>query len=158
VKRVSIFFLLIFSCACSSVRQTTPSAIGFITLNNYVLHPDFLVKDDFQYIFMGNAEEFHKRFSMTKSSPVSIIVPDFSSQSVVAILLKPTEKVVTVHISKAEIEGNELKIFYNLSDTTSRKTYAQTPMVVATVPKSASVKQVSFFRGSSKEKTIAATY
>lgn len=153
---LAIFIAFIFACA--TTNKAAPSAIGFVTLHNYLLNPDITFKNDINYTFIGNENEFHKMFYMTKVSAQTAIVPDFSSQSVIAIILKPTEKVVSVTINKAEIAGNELRVYYTITDTTSWKTYSQTPMVVATVPKSASVKQVSFYRGNIKEKTISANY
>ncbi|MCW3079239.1 hypothetical protein [Segetibacter sp.] len=142
--------------ACVSIPKATSSAIGFVTLHSYLLNPDVLWKDTTNYIFIRNSNEFNKKFHMTKSSPGTVIVPDFSSQSVIAIIMKPTERVISPGINKAEIMGNELRVYYTVTDTSSIKTYLQTPMVVAAVPKSTSVTQVSFFRGNFNEKTIAA--
>ncbi|MCW3108738.1 MAG: hypothetical protein JWQ09_3244 [Segetibacter sp.] len=153
---VSLFITFIF--ACSAAKRATPSAIGVVTLHNYLLNPDVSFNDDIHYTFIGDANEFHKMFYMTKVSPGTAIVPDFESQSVVAIILKLTEKVMSVDINKAAITGNELKIYYTITDTTSWKTYSQTPMVIATVPKNTSVKRVSFYSHDIKEKTITANY
>lgn len=153
---LAIFITFIFACA--TANKAVPSAIGFVTLRNYLLNPDSSFQDDIHYTFIGNAEAFYKMFYMTKVSATTAVIPDFESQSVIAIILKPTEKVVSVAINKAEIAGNELHIYYTITDTTSWKTYSQTPMVVATVPKTTNVKQVSFYRDNNKEKTIAANY
>jgi hypothetical protein len=140
--------------ACIGPKQATPSAIGFVALHNFLLNPQQTYKDDVNYAFIHSSSEFEKMFYMTKASPGTAIVPDFSSQSVIAIIFNPTEEVVSPYIQKAAIVGNELRIYYSIKETTAARTYEQTPFVVATVPKSSSVTVASFFKDGIKEKTI----
>jgi hypothetical protein len=144
--------------ACASGRKIQPARIGVVPLHNYVLNPKASFSDSVNYYFITTAVEFHKWFEMTKATRQTAFVPDFTSQSVVAIVLKPTERVVTLNITKAEIAGKDLNIYYSVTDTTTFTTYAQAPKVIATVPKSVSVKQVNFFKEDTKEKTLPANY
>ncbi|GEO08629.1 hypothetical protein [Segetibacter aerophilus] len=155
VKRLIVVACYISTIiACSGPRQATSSTIGFVTLYNYLLNPQQTFKDDVSYAFIRNQNEFEKMFYMTKASPGTAVVPDFSSQSVVAIIFKPTQKVVSPYIQKAAIAGNELRIYYSIADTSAGRTYEQTPFVVATVPKSSSITVASFYKDGIKEKTI----
>ena len=154
---INVIFLILSFCTCTAPKKNTSSAIGVVTLNNYQLNPDVTLNDEINYGFIGNADTFNQRFSMTKSAPGAAIVPNFSSQSVVSIILKRSEKVRTVVINKATIEGENLNVYYTITDTTSFKTYAQVSMAVATVPKS-TVKQVNFYEGNIKAKTVVAVY
>lgn len=155
---ITASLLITFFFACVSPKKAIPSAISVVSLQNYQLNPGISFNNDINYSFIGHADTFYKMFSMTKASVGTAIVPDFSAQSVVAIVLKPTEKVLSVEINKAEITGENLNIYYTTTDTTTWKTYLQIPMVVATVPKSLSVKQVNFYNHGNREKTIAASY
>jgi hypothetical protein len=154
----AIAILMTSIIACTSTKKTTPSAIGVVPLHNYVLNENTSFSDDTNFLFFGSANIFHNTFSMTKTSIRNAIVPDFAAQSVVAIIMKPTEKVVSVEINKATTSGKDLNIYYTTADTTSWQTYKQTPMTVATVPKSGSVRKVNFFKDNIRQKTIVATY
>ena len=153
----ALTLFIISSYACTGPKKATPTAIGVVTLYNYVLNPDVSFNDEIHYAFINNADDFHKMFNMTRSAPGSAVVPDFASQAVVAVILQPTTKVISLAINKGVITGNELKIYYTITDTTSWKSYQQRPTVVATVPKSNDVKQVSFYSNGLKEKTLPAS-
>jgi hypothetical protein len=150
--------LMLAMIGCSSTKKVLPAEVAVVPFYNYVLHPDSTFADDIHYAFIENASDFHSLFHMTRSSPGSATVPDFSEQSVVAIILKPTEKVVTIDIRKAEIATEDLNIYYTITDTTSWKNYAQVPMVVAKVPRRANIKRVNFYTLNNKKKTINANY
>jgi hypothetical protein len=112
IKRwIAVAFYLSTIIACTGPKKAAP-VIGFVTLHNYLLNPAQTFKHDVDYAFIRSSDEFHKMFYMTKSSQGTVVIPDFSSQSVVAIIFRPTEKVVSPYIQKAEIAGNELRIYY----------------------------------------------
>lgn len=144
--------------ACTSTKKTTASAIAVVPLHNYVLNEDSSYSNDINFLFIGSANMFYKTFSMTKTTIGKAIVPEFGVQSVVAIIMKPTEKVVTVEINKAIISGKDLNIYYSITDTTSWQTYQQRPIAVVAVPKNPHVAQVNFYKDNIKEKTMIASY
>lgn len=148
--------IAIFSC--SDTKKIAGSVTGFTTLYNYLLNPGVSFNNAVNYVFIGNTSDFHRTFYMTKASPGTATVPDFNSQSVIAIILEPTEKVINLSIDKAVIKKNNLNISYSVTDTTSWKSFLHMPMVVATVSKSVDVKQVTFTKNGVEEKTIAAKY
>ncbi|MDQ6814748.1 MAG: hypothetical protein M3040_13505 [Bacteroidota bacterium] len=148
--------LISLSVACGVVKEPAPLSIGTVTLFNYKINNEVPIIGNVDFKFIGNANNFNKIFHMTKASGGAATIPDFTTQSVVAIILQPTEKVVSVNIQKAEIWGEQLRIHYTITDTASFTTYKQIPVVVATVPKSIKVKEVSFFSEHMKEKTIPA--
>lgn len=157
----SVLFIII-SMACktnkiilSSAEKSEPhSQISFVVLHNYAVNPSEPLTDSINCKYIVTAEEFNKTFRMTKASPGTAIVPDFSAQSVVAIILQPTERVISIDIRKAEISEKEVNIYYTITDTVSWTTFSHTIKTVATVPKSNSIKQVNFYRNDIKEKTV----
>ena len=147
-------FLATALVACVSAKKLTPSTIGVLPIHNYILKQQVTFSDTVTYRIFTRAEEFHNIFTMTKTTPGAAIVPDFNAQWVVAIILQPSERVITIDINKAEITGNDLNIYYNVTDTTSWKTFAHTPKAVAILPKSVDVKQVHFFSRNGRNKTL----
>lgn len=155
-----LFVFSIFSC-CTVNQTTTPgnspaSAIGFKTLNNYKLNENIQVTEPVSYKYFINEQEFFNMFHMTKASMNTAIVPDFTNQSVVAIILKPTTKVIELEITAAKLRGEDLKINYSITDTTSWSTFEHVVTAVATIPKSQSIKKVSFFTKEEKVYSIKA--
>lgn len=122
MKNVFVLVLFITATACHSTRKTYLSSnknmpflpIDFMILKNYAVKPSLSLPDSVNHIFIVTAAEFNKTFQMTKASPGTAVVPDFNSQSVVAIILPPTERVVSIDINKAEMTGNDLNnLLYN---------------------------------------------
>ena len=158
MRRLFIFSIIVSVLSCTVNKRDTPSAVGVVTLNNYALNPGVSLPDTVNYFFITKQNDFDRMFSATKMSMGKITVPNFTSQSVVAILFKTTEKVVSVNINGATISADKLNVNYTVTDTTSWKSYLQVPTVVATVPKSLDVKRVAFYRNNAQEKIIAAVY
>ncbi len=150
----ALILFTIFAFACTSVKKAAPSAVGVVALRNYELNSKNTFTDTVSYQFITDANEFHNLFHLTKVSLVTAIVPDFKRQSVVAVILKPTTKVISVDINKAEIAGHNLNVYFTVTDTTSWKNYEHVPKAAATVPKSPDVKRVNFYRNNVKEKTL----
>ncbi len=145
--------------ACNSTKNIasksiTSYQIDFVVLKNYAVNSSVPLPDSINHKFIITAEEFHKTFHMTKASPGTAVVPDFDSESVAAIILQPTERVVSIDIHKAEISDKDLNIYYTITDTTSWTSYPHTIKAVASVPKSSDVKQVNFYNNNVKEKTL----
>jgi len=159
MKFVFAFFTFItIVWACSGAKKLAPTPVEFTRLTNYSIDQSITFPDKINYKFITGKDEFNGLFSMTKSIPGRAIVPDFTIQSVVAIVLEPSEKIITVQVDNAEITGNEMNIFYTVTDTTSWKSYRQIPKVIGTVPKNTAVEKVNFYRDNKKEKTLAVSY
>jgi len=156
-KITSLFFLFILAYACSSSKKTA-SQIGIVTLKNYKINDNLNFSDEVNFKIFTNRENFLSTFHMTKSTPATVVIPDFNGQSVVAVILKPTTKVQSVTIDKAEILNANLNIYYSIVDTTAWSTFQHTEAVAATVPKSLDVKQVNFYNLNLKEKTLPVLY
>ncbi len=144
-----LFFVALL--ACDSVKKTTASSIELRTLTNYQINDNIHLNDPVTYKYITKDEDFHKLFHMTKASMNTAIVPDFATQSVVAIMLKPSTKVIELEIIKTIVGGDELQINYTLTDTTSWATYEQSVTAVATIAKNTSIKTVSFYIKGVKE-------
>ena len=154
MKKICPFVLLIIISMSYSFTQHIASGVGLVILKNYAVNANVLLPDTINHKFIVTAEEFYKTFHMTKATPGTAIVPDFTSQFVVAIILPPTEKVVSINIDKAEKDDKNLNIYYTITDTTSWTTYPHTIKAVAAIDKSTSVKQVNFYNNNIKERTF----
>lgn len=158
MKTPILFALIgITNIGCAGSQKTSFSPVGVVALHNYTINTDVVLPDSVNYFFITKEDIFYKNFSMTKASPKTIIVPDFGGQSVVAIALPPSAKVISVDINAAEANGGDLNVFYTVTDTTSWKTYPHTPFAAATVPKITGLKRVTFYRDKTKEKTLLLT-
>lgn len=153
-KVVGTIFLIFVTFACSSSRKIIPSRVGVLPLRNYKLNERVEIKDEVTFRFFTRPEDFHNNFYMTKSSRATAVVPDFNSQSVFAIILKPTEKVISVNAQKAEMEGKTLHIYYSVTDTVRWTTFTHIPMLVAMVPKVNNLQEVHFYNDNIKQKTL----
>ena len=154
MKRICPFVLLIIISMSYSFNEHVASGVGLVILNNYAVNANVLLPDAINHKFIVTAEEFYKTFHMTKATPGTAIVPEFTRQFVVAIILPPTEKVVSIDIHKAETDEKDLNIYYTITDTTSWTTYPHIIKAVAAVDKSNSVKQVNFYNNNIKERTF----
>jgi hypothetical protein len=172
-KTAAYVLFIIISMACKSTKNIAPSfeeskissketmtssPVNFVVLYNYAVNSSVPLTDSVNHKFIVTAEEFHKTFHMTKASPGKAIIPDFNSQYVVAIILQPTQKVVSIDIHKAEISDHDLNIYYAITDTTSWQTYPHTIKAAAALPKIKQIKQVNFYRNEAKEKTVLVGY
>ena len=111
-----IFFslaIMFFSFFCG-VAKPGPSAIGVRQLNNYIINPTTTFPDSINYLFFTKENNFSTVFNLTKSTPGTLVIPDFKTQSVVAIALQATKEILEVSITRAEVAGNELNIYYEV--------------------------------------------
>ena len=154
IKGMAIAFFFVYLQSCLVGKNRSPYPVLVSTINNYTLNPDVSFTNDVSYVISSNDEELRANFYMTKTSIGTATVPDFAKQTVVAIILKPTEKVVSIDIKKAEIKEKMLNIYYTITDTTSWKTYNHTPTMIASVPKSLAVAGVTFYKNNIKDSTV----
>jgi hypothetical protein len=155
MKHYKILMILVVPIlACHSTNNIAPSSIGIQPLKNYILKQNVNLTDSVTYKFFSRAEDFHDMFTITKVTRSTAVVPDFNAQCVVAIILKPSERVITVDISKAEIRGKDLNVYYNITDTTSWKAVPYNAKAVAVLPRSRDVKQVNFINKNKRDKTL----
>ncbi len=151
--KFTVFIILSLGImACQIPKNTITSPIGVVSLNNYKLIDAVKLTEEISYKYFTKAEDFQRFFSMTKSTRETAIVPDFNTQSVVAIVMQPTMKIITLQIEKAAIGGDELSIYFSRIDTTTTFTaaYAQPVTTLAIVPKNEGIKTVSFYNSNLK--------
>lgn len=170
MKKSCVFVsFIIISMACKSTKNIAPSSeesktstketmisspLNFVVLHNYAVNSSLPLPDSINHKFIVSADEFNKTFHMTKASVGAAVVPDFNRQSVAAIILQNTEKVISADINKAEMRDHDLCIYYTISDTASWITYPHTIKAIAAIPKNRDIKQVIFYKNEVKEKTI----
>lgn len=155
--KYSVFFILSLGIfACKTQKPLNQSSIGVVTIYNYKLIDTVKLTEEITYKYFTKAKDFQRYFSKTKATRETAIVPDFNSQSVVAIVMRPTLKIINMQVNNAAINGGELSIYYSRIDTTTTWTAAfyQPVTSLAMLPKSEGVKTVSFYNSKSKEYTI----
>ena len=151
---LSVLGLCILLAACTSTQKTSSSAVDVVMLNNYRLNDTVKLNEEITYKFLTKDEDFHQLFYMTKTIARTAIVPDSNTQSVVAIMVRPSTKVRTLQINKALISGDDFQVHYSLTDTSSASTFEQPTIVVATVPKATGIAKATFHSNGVKEYTI----
>ena len=62
----------------SSTKHIT-SGVGLVILNNYAVNANVLLPDTINHKFIVTAEEFYNTFHMTKATPGTAIVPNFTT-------------------------------------------------------------------------------
>lgn len=155
-----MFIIIAVACHSSkkivlASKKNMSSSAGLVILRNYAVNADVRLPEIINYKFIITAEEFHNTFHMTKATPGTAIVPDFNSQFIAAIILQPTERVISIDINKAETDEQNLNIYYTLTDTTSWITYPHTIKTIAAIPKNDSIEQVNFYKDDVKQKTLS---
>lgn len=130
-----------------------PGAVGIRVLNNYIINPATPLHDSLNYMFFTIAVDFNNSFSLTKSSPGSVTIPDFAGQAVMAIARKTSTDIVELKLTKAEIAGEDMNIYYEVIRQEGT-TFSHTAYVCATVPKAIDVKRVHFFDASGEQKML----
>ncbi len=138
--------------ACDTTKNAITSPTSVVSLNNYKLIDTVELTEKISYKYFTKAEDFQRFFSMTKSTRETAIVPDFNTQSVVAMVMQPTMKIITLQIEKAAIGGDGLSIYFSKVDTTTTFTaaFAQPVTALAIVPKNEGIKTVSFYNSNVK--------
>ena len=144
--------------SCNNTKNITASSIGLVPLDNYFVKNNVTLTDDTTYEAITSNVTFENNFGVAKTMDNKIITPDFNGQTVVAVILKPTNKNVSVKLLKATLAGKDLNIYYSISNNGADLTYTQTPTAVATVPRTIGAKNVNFFSQDVKVKTIPLVY
>lgn len=144
MKRSTIvcLLLLLFVClySCVSSRNAEPSRIGVLPLLHYSLSNAQLLNDT-TYRVSRTSEEFSADFASSISNSRR---PDFSSQMVVAVLLKDANR-AGLHFDKAEIVGRTINIYMQSCTSPNEPTCMTGSLVMATIPKVGNANKVAFF-------------
>ncbi len=153
MKISALFISILVTLSCNSTRQTTYSRIGLVPLNNYALNSDVTLTDPINYKFIINPDEFQKTFHAINSTTGNTISQNFTGQSVAAVIMKSSVKPVSIQLTKAEIIGKDLNVYYTIEDKQTLRQDEQAYVALATVPKASNVTRVNFDRNSIKQKT-----
>jgi hypothetical protein len=148
------FAVMLIICGCTGSKQVAASKIGLVKLDHYFTKNTVVFPGDVNYRVITRAEDFENIFGVAQTMDSKVIRPDFSSQTVVAILLPPTNKETFMHFEKAEIAGEEINIYYNITNRGKELSYTISPNALATIPRVADAKQVNFHTGGMKVKTL----
>lgn len=158
MKNLVKAFVIITMYSCTNAKNIQVSQVGLVTLDNYFTKNTVTLAADTNYYAFTNQQAFDNIFGVAKTANNTIITPDFHGQTAVAVILKPTNKNVSVKLLKAEMGGKNLNIYYSILNNGNDLSYTQTPTAIATVPRGLDVKYVNFFTGDTKVKTIPLVY
>ena len=151
MKPILFSILFFFFLACKTVQA--PATVGTNNLSSYIVRSDVKLSEENNYWYFTNETDFRNIFTLTKSLPGNIVIPDFNVQCVISIALKPTTRLIDIKFLKSTTQNDDLNVYYEKIVTTGT-TFLHTPFCVATLPKIESVKRIHFYNGSEKEKTI----
>ncbi|PZR25362.1 MAG: hypothetical protein DI535_18630 [Citrobacter freundii] len=113
----------------------------------------------YSYKVISSQSEFDKIVRMGTAVGNEIRKPDFSGQTVVAVIHNtgPNRRKDIV-MDGAAIGGSQMNVYYHIKGTlVSTVTTSSPGLGLATVPKASSVKQVSFYEDSVLVKTVPVT-
>lgn len=140
-------FILLTLAGCTSVKETTPSRIGLVSLHHYNLKTGSNVTDTV-YRVIQNEDAFN---SVLEGATPEVKRPDFNGQMVVAILLKPSTEQTPLLFEKAETVRSTMNVYAQTCSPGMQEGCTSANAIVATTPKVGSVKRVEFFiNGASK--------
>lgn len=151
MKPILFSLLSIFFLACKAVH--VPVTLGTNTLTSYIIRSDVKLSEENNYLYFTNETDFRNIFTLTKSLPGNIVIPDFNVQRVISIALKPTTHLIDIKFLKSTTQNDDLNVYYEKTVTVG-STFLHTPFCVATLPKIESVKRIHFYNGGKREKTI----
>jgi len=158
MKNFVMFISVLAMLSCNNAKNIAGSRIGLVPLDNYFVKNNVSLAEDTTYLAVTNSATFENYFGVAKTMDNKIITPDFSSQTVVSVILKPTNKNVSVKLVSATVAGKEFNIYYSISNNGADLSYTHTPMAVATVPRAIGVRKANFFSNNVKVKTIPVVY
>lgn len=142
---------VLFSCAGS--KQNKASVIGLVPLSNYFVKNTVPLPDEYNYRVAASQAEFDAMFGAAATMNNSIRQPDFSGQTVVAVIGKTSAQQQEIRIDGATLAGKDLHVYYTVKKG-GMQSFTTTAAGLATVPKAVSVKKVNFYQDSMLVKTI----
>ncbi|MDR2067291.1 MAG: copper resistance protein NlpE [Endomicrobium sp.] len=137
MKKIVIFlmFLLCIITSCVSVPKqgTVPQKVfqeiksnvinleqgdtlSFSTLNGYFLKSNVKLSHEINFFTIGSLNKFKKITGTAKANPESIVVPNFNSEIVIIIAMKPSKNLNVISIKRVCTLGNDIYIDYEVSE------------------------------------------
>ncbi len=151
-------FAVLALLSCSTTQTPTPSAVGLVNRPHYTVKESASLPPGDHFMVIANNDTFSNLFSASTTEGERENPPGFSGQTVLAIILKPTEKKTTIQLTRAEIAGNHLNAYYTVQEEGTALPTLQRPTAVATVPRSLSVKKVNFYAHGSLVKSVPVVF
>jgi hypothetical protein len=139
-----LFSFFLFSCTAQ--RNSTPSAIGLVPLQDYRYAMNSLPTDTVYSIYKSE-ETFNSQFA---ASSAAVRRPGFDGQWVVAIVL-PTETATPLRFERAEVVGKTVNVY---AQTCTDAACRNSPAILATIPKVGSALAVRFFINGEQKKAV----
>jgi hypothetical protein len=143
---VAFVALLLSFFSCSTVKNTAPTRIGLLPLDNYEYRQE---RTDTVYSIVQTDAEFNQKF---RSAGGPVRTPAFTGQVVVAILLKDGSS--PLRLEKAEVVGNTVHVYAQTCPKPDCDKMPTPLTCMATIPKVGNAKTVLFFVNGERKSTV----
>ncbi|MBO9659158.1 MAG: hypothetical protein J7527_10075 [Chitinophagaceae bacterium] len=155
---VFVLMIAVVAGGCSASKNTTPSTIGLVRLDNYFIGLNNSLDTGYNYKVITDKATFEKDFKESASSGAAVRKPDFGGQTVVAVIHNgPPNQRKEIVMDGAGYNGSQMYVYYHIRETLSSAVTTYLPgLGLATVPKVQQVKKVNFYQDSVLVKTVPA--
>ncbi|MCG2617723.1 hypothetical protein LZZ85_25705 [Terrimonas sp. NA20] len=155
----SVFIVLIAAViigGCSAGKQSTASPIGLVPLEHYYAGINNSFDTGYNYRVITDQSSFEKDLKVSASSGASVRKPEFSGQTVVAVIHNgPPNQRKEIVLDGAAYNGSQMYVYYHIKETLRSPVTTYLPgLGLATVPKVQSVKKVNFYEDSVLVKSV----
>jgi hypothetical protein len=151
-----LFCSAVFLASCAGSKQNKASAIGLVSLNNYFVKNTVPLPDEYNYKVATSQAAFDETFGMAATMNNSIQKPDFSGQTVVAVIGKASTLQQEIRLDGASVAGKDLHVYYSIKKG-SEQSFSATALALVAIPKAIDVKKVNFYQDSVLVKTVPVT-
>jgi hypothetical protein len=143
-------------CGCSTAKQSTASAIGLVTLDNYYININNSFDTGYNYRVITDQATFEKNFKVSASPGAAVGKPDFNGQTAVAVIHNgPPNQRKEIVVDGASYKGSQVNVYYHIKETLTSPVTTYLPgLGLATIPKVQSAQKVNFYQDSVLVKTV----
>ncbi len=138
----------------ATVAEQPVTTITVTPLKGYFLKNTYKFTADTDCILFPNQAGFDNALGVGKTMDNQISKPDFAGQTVGAIAMKPVQNQTEITISKAEVAGNAINLYYDVKKGDAI-TYTITPVLVFQFPHTTGVDTVHFITNGQTVSTLS---
>lgn len=147
--RYSMFLgtlLLLLACHSSKNKNKDPQDVKMNILSNgYFLRNDIILNDRVHCMVATSQNDMDEYFGYGAVMGDNHMRPDFGKNYVLAMVVKAQNKVVELAFEKATLYKGNLRVQCLINEKDEDLGYEATPVILATIKRSAKIKTVSFY-------------
>ncbi|MEZ5016687.1 MAG: hypothetical protein R2800_06525 [Flavipsychrobacter sp.] len=147
LKNSWLFFLLLFvGCKSSKNASQEPQVVTMTTLSSgYFLRNDIILNDRIHCMVATSQSDIDEYFGYGAVMGDNHMRPDFGKNYVLAMVVKAQNKVVELAFQKVTLHKGNLRVQCLINEKNEDLGYEATPVILATIKRSAKIKTVSFY-------------